>query len=47
MMELVDLVKSLGIDNADAGLNGFGQAKEEEEDEDEVDVFEQPVMEEV
>jgi helicase MOV-10 len=47
MMELVDLVKSLGIGDAGAGVNGAGQEGEEEDDEDEVDVFEQPVMEEV
>jgi hypothetical protein len=47
MMELVDLFKSLGMDDGGAGLNGVGQEGEDEEDEDDVDVFEQPAMEEV
>jgi helicase MOV-10 len=47
MMEFVDLLKSLGMDDAGAGLNGPDQEGEEEEDDDEVDVFEQPAMEEV
>jgi helicase MOV-10 len=47
MMEFVDLLKSLGMDDASSGLNGVVQEGEDEEDEDEVDVFEQPAMEEV
>jgi helicase MOV-10 len=45
MMEFVDLLKSSEMDDAGAGLNGVGQEGEDEEDE--VDIFEQPAMEEV
>ena len=47
MIELIDLVRSLGMDGAGTGLNGVGVEGEDVEDEDEVDVFEQPAMEEV
>ena len=46
MMEFVDLLKSLGMDDASAGLNGEGQEGEDEIYEDAVDIFEQPAMEE-
>jgi helicase MOV-10 len=47
MMEFVDLLKSLGMDDAGTGINGVDQEEEDEEYEDAVDVFEQPAMEEV